>query len=101
MSDEPTGTVLPVTSNAHEFILWRLTQLEHQYAQLDQNGSRGVDALKLEVHQLATKLGEHETMHEKTAEQAAITRRWQIGITIGVMTTLVSPIYVILLSHFH
>lgn len=63
---------------------------------LDEHGTRGVDALRVEMAQLRKDLGDHETVHEKAhkdqldaARDAAAARRWLIGIIVS----LTLPLY--------
>lgn len=78
------------------FIMWRLTQLEHQFTQLDQQGSRGVDGLRLQVTQLTHDFEDHERQHEQTRKEQAISRRWLVGIVVAMITPLYPLLFVLL-----
>jgi hypothetical protein len=67
---------------------------ERRLDNLDTHGSRGVDGLKQQVEQIRKDFLDHEDMHTRAAQEAATARRWQIGI----MVTLIMPLYALLLS---
>lgn len=97
MSDlgSPSGSTDPVSQST--FIMWRLAQLEHQVAQLDQQGSRGVATLATKVELLAKDFAEHEKQHKESEAAQATARRWTIGIVVGAIIGLVGPLYPLVL----
>ncbi|RLK13334.1 hypothetical protein DER29_4352 [Micromonospora sp. M71_S20] len=56
---------------------------------LDEHGSRGVEALRLEVARLRGDLSAHEEMHTQAAREQRTARRWTIGVVAG----LIAPLY--------
>jgi len=95
----PTLPTLPgLPAPTSEFVLWRLTQVESRVARIDEQGSRGMSALTLQVHQLARDLEDHEVLHKDQAAAAVTTRRWMIGTTVTAMLAFIGPLYVILLN---
>jgi len=94
MSDAspPSQPVDPVSTSA--FIMWRLTQLEHQFTQLDQQGSRGVAGLVQRVDQLAREFTLHEQQHENARKEQVSSRRWLLGL----VALLITPLYPLLFA---
>lgn len=90
----PPGPADPVSQTG--FIMWRVQQLEAKYAQLDQQGSRGVTELRLEVRQLAKEFGEHEEQHKQARKDQATSRRWLVGIVVALITPLYPLLFVLL-----
>lgn len=70
----------------------RLDALTLKLEQLDQHGTRGVEALRLEVQQLRKDLLNHEDQHRRQADAQVSSRRW----FVGVMVTLLVPLYPLL-----
>lgn len=56
---------------------------------LDEHGSRGVEALRLELRSLRNDLEAHEVMHSQAAQEQKAARRWTIGLVAG----LIAPLY--------
>lgn len=71
----------------------RVDAIVRRLEQLDEHGTRGVDALKGEVRQLGKDMSEHEKAHQRTADQQQTNRRWMIGTLIA----LVTPLYPLLI----
>lgn len=70
-------------------LAWRVTQLEARVEAMDQHGSRGVQALILQVAELVKDVAAHEAQHTLTEHARKADRRWIIGTAI----TLVVPLY--------
>lgn len=66
----------------------RLDALATKIDQLDQHGSRGVDALRIEVQQLRKDFLDHETAHQRQADAQVSSRRWFIGVMVALMVPL-------------
>lgn len=61
---------------------------------LDEHGSRGVEALRLELKRLRTDLESHEVMHSQAAQEQKAARRWTIGLVAG----LIAPLYPLIIA---
>ncbi|MEU5950524.1 hypothetical protein ABZ793_33985 [Micromonospora sp. NPDC047465] len=61
---------------------------------LDEHGSRGVEALRLELAQLRRNLNAHEEMHTQAAQDQRTARRWTIGLVAG----LIAPLYPLIIA---
>jgi hypothetical protein len=87
-----------------EFFLWRevdrldgrITQVDRRVGQLDEHGSRGVEALRGQLGQLGRDFEAHEKAHERAAAEQTTSRRWMIGIVVA----LVVPLYPLILVFF-
>jgi hypothetical protein len=97
---ETAPTAGPQSAPANEFVIWRLTHLEQEFARLDRDGSRGVDLLREQVRRLAEEMGEHEQTHRDQAQATINARRWTVGTTLSALLVFIGPLYVILLGHF-
>ncbi|MFF0721356.1 hypothetical protein [Micromonospora sp. NPDC003816] len=61
---------------------------------LDEHGSRGVEALRLELRSLRNDLEAHEGMHAQAAQEQKAARRWTIGLVAG----LIAPLYPLIIT---
>ncbi|MEU4777459.1 hypothetical protein [Micromonospora sp. NPDC023633] len=61
---------------------------------LDEHGSRGVEALRLDLRSLRKDLEEHEVMHAQAAVEQKAARRWTIGLVAG----LIAPLYPLIIA---
>ena len=85
---------------ASDFLLWReVDRLDRRIDEtrgrldvLDQHGTRGVDALRNQVLQLAKDIEQHEQLHQAQTEQQITGRRW----VIGTVCALIVPLYPLL-----
>jgi hypothetical protein len=101
---EPAPGPRPATTDPN-FLLWREVDrldrrseaLDRRIDLLDQNGSRGVTALKQAVEQLSSDLRTHEQQHADERRELVRNRQWLIGIVVTIMLFLVGPLYPILL----
>lgn len=78
----------------------RINENARRIDQLDQQGPRGIDALRQEVQRLRTDLQEHEVAHQRDAQDRRTGRRWAIGLGVAAAVALIAPLYpVILFGH--
>ena len=90
-ADHPSGVT------EAQFLLWRevdrldgrINSIQRVVSHLDEHGTRGIEQLRAQVTMLVKEFGEHETTHKEQAAAVLVTRRWNIGL----MVTLVVPLY--------
>ena len=77
----------------------RVDDLSARLDRMDENGTRGVDGLRIEVRELRVDLNAHEDLHRKSAEEQATARRWFVGLAVsGVLALLANPLLVLWLT---
>lgn len=84
----------------------RLDGLEGRLSQLDQHGSRGVEALRIELANLRTDLAQlgtdmvsHDAHHAAEARDRATARRWGVALLVTSGLALIAPLYPLILLH--
>lgn len=103
---EPTPPS-PAPAAGGDFHVWRdidridrrIDNVAQQVAQLDQYGSRGVDALRSEVQTLSKDIQDHEKAHRDAAVEQTKARRFQITMVIALIGPLYPLIVLILTRH--
>lgn len=102
---EPTPPS-PAAPASGDFHVWRdidrldrrIDVVASQIGQLDQFGSRGVDALRQEVQTLSKDIKDHEQVHKDTTAAQAKARQFQIGMVVALIGPLY-PLILLILTH--
>lgn len=79
----------------------RLNENSRHIERLDENGPRGMEALRLELRQLRGDLQEHEQAHQREVDDRKAARRWAIGLGVLAAVALVAPLYPLILFGHH
>lgn len=72
----------------------RIDVLGHRLDRMDETGTRGVDALRVELAGIRRDFLDHEGKHSEDAREAATARRWLIGVVVA----LITPLYPLLIG---
>lgn len=92
--DELTTRAERLIAEARAELAADLDRTTGRLDRLDEHGSRGVEALRLELRQLRTDLEAHEGMHAQAAQDQRTARRWMIGLVAG----LIAPLYPLIIA---
>lgn len=90
---EPAGEEMVPGPHISTTFLWvelnrRIDGNAQRIERMDANGPRGMDGLRAEVSRLRQDLVDHETTHQRAAEQAVAARRWFIGTVLAAVVPL-------------
>jgi DNA invertase Pin-like site-specific DNA recombinase len=72
----------------------RMEAVDRRIDHLDEHGTRGVDALRAAFTTLQRDLADHEALHAEQARTQIASRRWLIGLVVG----LITPLYPLLIT---
>lgn len=69
-----------------------LDKVNARVDRMDENGTRGVEKIAVEVAQLRKDITDHETLHDRQRQEQVNGRRWMVGTLVA----LTVPLYPLL-----